>query len=364
MEFEAETDSHPTTVGVWYPALNPDGKSEKVTYSQFFSAANAPVPWQGHALLDAAPNGTAGPYPLIIFAHGLFMGRFTSAYLVEHLASQGFVVMAIQYADHMGTVGQVDPDLSMYTRPKDVSWQIDYADELTGAEEPLEGMIDTQHVAVVGHSYGAYTALSAGGEQLDPSGPTSSCVVYGDFALSAIGDPRSLREFCTDRARKLARLAGLENVPEGLWPSWGDPRVDAIVPLAPSIELMGSESLKNVTVPTMILVDSNDNFSELPLSRQYLYDNLGSATKLLVMFDSAGHGIFNDACSAAPWLLDFGLFGGFSDSVWDMDRAHDLINHFTTAFLLATLKDDTDAAAALSPNEVNFPGITYEAQGF
>jgi hypothetical protein len=31
-----------------------------------------------------------------------------------------------------------------------------------------------------------------------------------------------------------------------------------------------------------------------------------------------------------------------------MDRAHDLINHFTTAFLLATLKGDTDAAAALA----------------
>jgi hypothetical protein len=31
-----------------------------------------------------------------------------------------------------------------------------------------------------------------------------------------------------------------------------------------------------------------------------------------------------------------------------MDRAYNLINHFTTAFLLATLKDDTDAAAALA----------------
>jgi hypothetical protein len=53
-----------------------------------------------------------------------------------------------------------------------------------------------------------------------------------------------------------------------------------------------------------------------------------------------------------------------SDSVWDMDRAHDLINHFTTAFLLATLKDDAEAAAALAPDAVSFPGITYEAQGF
>jgi hypothetical protein len=47
-----------------------------------------------------------------------------------------------------------------------------------------------------------------------------------------------------------------------------------------------------------------------------------------------------------------------------MDRAHDLISHFTTAFLLAELYQDADAAAALAPDGVHFPGVTYEAQGF
>ena len=50
------------------------------------------------------------------------------------------------------------------------------------------------------------------------------------------------------------------------------------------------------------------------------------------------------------WLVDLGLFWGCSDPVWDMDRAHDLINHFATAFFLATLKDDAEAAAALAPD--------------
>jgi hypothetical protein len=47
-----------------------------------------------------------------------------------------------------------------------------------------------------------------------------------------------------------------------------------------------------------------------------------------------------------------------------MDRAHDLINHFTTAFLLDVLKGDKDAHAALAPDAVSFPGITYQAEGF
>ena len=43
-----------------------------------------------------------------------------------------------------------------------------------------------------------------------------------------------------------------------------------------------------------------------------------------------------------------------------MDRAHDLTNHFATAFLLSVLKGDAQAAAALAPEAVQFPGITYE----
>ena len=68
-------------------------------------------------------------------------------------------------------------------------------------------------------------------------------------------------------------------------------------------------------------------------------------------------------CDATPWLIEMGLAFICSDPVWDMDRAHDLINHFTTAFLLATLKDDAEAAAARVGCRC-LPGITYEAQGF
>lgn len=74
--------------------------------------------------------------------------------------------------------------------------------------------------------------------------------------------------------------------------------------------------------------------------------------------------LFLYGCDDAPWYVDSGLFGFCSDPVWDLDRAHDLANHFVTAFLLATLRGDTDAAAALSPAAVNFPGILYEATGF
>jgi predicted GH43/DUF377 family glycosyl hydrolase len=56
--------------------------------------------------------------------------------------------------------------------------------------------------------------------------------------------------------------------------------------------------------------------------------------------------------------------GMCAQPVWDRQRSHGLIHHLATAFLPATLKGDTDAAAALAPDAVQFPGITYQAQGF
>lgn len=39
---------------------------------------------------------------------------------------------------------------------------------------------------------------------------------------------------------------------------------------------------------------------------------------------------------------------------------HDLIKHFTAAFLLAELKGNEDATAALAENKTGFPGVDYQ----
>ena len=83
-----------------------------------------------------------------------------------------------------------------------------------------------------------------------------------------------------------------------------------------------------------------------------------------VSFENADHMIFGNACPAAPGMVDAGFYFICSDLVWDMDRAHDLVNHFVTAFLLSELKGDGEAAAALAPENVSFPGIQYETTEF
>ena len=74
--------------------------------------------------------------------------------------------------------------------------------------------------------------------------------------------------------------------------------------------------------------------------------------------------IFTGPCESLP--VDLKFFSGefCADSGWNRHYAHDLTNHFTTAFLLAELRQDPAAAAFHAKNGVQFPDMTYDALGY
>ena len=97
----------------------------------------------------------------------------------------------------------------------------------------------------------------------------------------------------------------------------------------------------------MIQFGSNDSVVYPEWAGYKTYENISSSQKAQVVFENGNHVMFGT--------------GGedVEPPVWIADRAHELANHFTTAFLLDILKDDQAAHRALLPDAVRFPGITY-----
>lgn len=156
--FTISGENRPLNAWVWYPA---EGEQELANYSEF----NGIFETSGRANWDVSPVDNDAPYPLVIFSHGSGSSPLLSLFFTEHLASYGFVVIAMEHPgntmfDRLGPDDAYNANIieNYVHRPNDVSRAIDYAlDELnTGV---LSGMIDPDKIAVSGHSFGGYTAF-------------------------------------------------------------------------------------------------------------------------------------------------------------------------------------------------------------
>jgi predicted dienelactone hydrolase len=345
----------PIEVVVWYPALNPDNKEEAFAYPIVMSP-DLTIYISGHALENAAPDKSDAPYPLVIFSHGFGTVSRTYAYLNEHLASYGFVVMGPLHTEVWEPTFS-DMWGSTVERPMDIQKVIAYAETQAGPGGDMQGLFDPENVGVAGHSYGGFTALAAGGAPLNTKTFTTDCegVAEGSQTLP-------ICPVIGPHLEEMADVAGLDGLPDGVWPAWDNPQVKAVVSLAAVGYLFQAADLKDVSVPLLAMVGTADWVGQD--QTDFIYENVSSMEKALVTFKEANHFVFQWRCADIPALVDMGFYGVCSDPVWDMDRAYDLTDHFVTAFFLATLKGDTDAEAALAPDAVFFPGVAYEAEGF
>ncbi len=348
--------SRSITVSVWYPASNPSGDPEEITYQMDITPGGdyPPVPIYGHALQDAAPLADGAPFPLVLYSHGAWSFRQSAAYLMEQLASYGFTVIAPDHVDNWGTLFQ-PTHAAEILRPIELRRALDYAEALTAKGGWLEGLIDMEHVAAAGWSFGGEEAMILGGARFNLDEFFAGCAEMDNVFAGC--------EY-TDVVNEITQIAGLEALPTGLWPDWSDPRVDVVVALAPGSEIFGKTGTQMMDRPILLMVGSLDDSVGPGLRYFDTYEQLRAAHKSLVTIENASHIIFFNACAANPGIVDEGLYWVCSDPVWDMNRAHDLISHFATAFLLAELKDDADASKALAAENVNFPGIQYETTAY
>lgn len=214
-----------------------------------------------------APKRGAGPFPVIIFSHGLGSSRQGYVYLGREWASRGFVSIHVQHvasdSELMRTKGRWAIFRAAYNseeyadRPRDVSFVIDVL-EARAAEAragELWRKLNLTRVGVGGHSYGAHTAL--------------------------------------------ALVGMLVNFPEEKDRSFRDERVKAALILSPPTMDWSpdTEDFASITVPTMHMSGTRDTslFWMTTLKhRRRAFDSIRGASRYFLNIDGAEHLTFAD----------------------------------------------------------------------
>jgi predicted dienelactone hydrolase len=351
----------PLTLRAWYPARRLDGeRPETINYTapNKFDEKIAPgkdITALGGALANGRPERTTRPYPLVVFSHGYALSPIVYSTLVEHYASQGYVVLAPEHNETFDQQSLTGFWKALIDRPVDIHRTIDYAELLTKPGAPLAGLIDMDNVAVVGHSYGGYTALAAAGARFDFAAYKARCA-----ALTA-DDP--LNFYCgpvVPKESDMATRAGLPAPPSGLWPSLGDPRVKAVISMAGDAYLFDQRGLADLKVPVMAMGGTIDEGTPYTWGAKLTYDHAASNNKTLITFPGAGHFVFVDPCENLPWVQNFSYRDPFcTDAVWGTRRPLDTVKHYTTAFLRDTLNADPKARAALAGQQPHLHNVEY-----
>jgi predicted dienelactone hydrolase len=137
------------------------------------------------------PEG-AGPFPVIVFSHGLYGSKDAYWALAQYWASYGYACIHPSHADsrqdsgYHGTLRQAIADPGLWrSRPKDISFVIDSLAQIERLAPTLKGKLDRSRIGVGGHSYGAYTAVAIGGATVQMPGAKSP-VSFADKRVRAI----------------------------------------------------------------------------------------------------------------------------------------------------------------------------------
>ena len=254
----------------------------------------------------------AGTFGLIVVSHGAGGMALLHRDLGMTLASQGYVVAAPTHARGKGN------DISgvgvWVGRPKQVSRVID---AILDSKE-LGSHIERGRIGVVGHSNGGYTALAVAGGKPSTGAVAAHCRQHPDDA-----------KFCAyGGAATRAATREVRDIPE-----LRDPRVRAIVLMAPNVAPFTDDALAKVTVPVLVYAAENDDLTRVQYHAERLARALPQAECVLVK--GAGHFSFVASFPAALKIVA-GEAARNPDG-FDRDALHEVMNREIVGFFNRTL---------------------------
>lgn len=241
------------------------------------------------------PQGLKAPAPVIVIAHGFASSRETFAYLAQHLASQGFAVVAptFPYTDGQwisaflnNTVtlpSGVDMATSMLRRPRAMTLLLDDLEQKVKTNAAFK-LVNPQQVGILGQSLGGYTVLASAGARLNFAEIQQQCNLTNFDKLILSFNLSLLFECQLVNAPKKLNNVDLTN------PNLGDPRVKAVIAINPLTSLVfGQQGMSQIKVPAMLIAGSDDIFAPPVPEQIYPFTWLTTPNRYLFVLKGGTH---------------------------------------------------------------------------
>jgi len=278
------------------------------------------------------PRDMSKPSPLVVFSHGLGGNREAATYLGNYWAEHGYIGVFIQHpgSDESFWRPGFDPRTTnrsqlmgkfretlmnpahAVNRGNDVHFVLNQLEKLNASDPALKGKLNLNEVAIAGHSFGSWTALTASGQKF--------------FARDSKGF------------------------------SSGDQRIKAAIYLSPTPPRKGSDPSQvfgSIAIPgihftgTLDQSPVNDTKAD---ERRIAFDNITKSDQYLVILNGADHGVFGGRKRMMAKPED--------------ERFQEVTERVSTAFLDAYLKNDAKAKEWLAQSAPSYvkPFGTYETK--
>ncbi|MBE0690349.1 MAG: hypothetical protein IH587_09545 [Anaerolineae bacterium] len=280
------------TVSLWYPAIMPADKLDRVPLLQ---NANMAFP-------DLLPDMSGAPYSVILYSHGYEGGRDEFSVVIEPLVTHGFVVATVQHVNDTSALTLID-------RPLDILYVIDQL-EAVNVNGELAGLMTLNSVGLFGVSDGGYTALAMTGARIDEAfmGQWGS----GDHDRLDPTDPRNWYADWDWNALKAYYDQFMPPSEDGLLQPMSDPRIGAIVSYLPCYAyIFGERGLAAATVPTLLIAASEDEYCPYATDAVFAYEHLGSPEHFMLTLVNGLHDFSHDEHEPAVIHFINAFFGDY-----------------------------------------------------
>ncbi|NOH31687.1 alpha/beta hydrolase family protein [Vibrio mediterranei] len=223
----------------------------------------------------------SGTFPVILLSHGYRGNWRNQNWLATKLASQGYIVAAV---DHPGTTSfdqSPKQAAKWWERPQDVSRVLDYL----LSEAPWKQSAIADNVSAIGHSLGGWTVMQLAGAKIDRQTFEANCLVYPN--------PRTCG---------LAEELGLDKIQdeEPDQKDLSDPRIRRVVSLDLGLARSFSvDSLNDIKVPTLILAAGID-IGDIPQASEsgYIAEHMPLKSRRYKVYEKATHFSFIQGCKS------------------------------------------------------------------